>query len=94
MCRYLAVRSTPGRGSCYPPRPITAGFGESLGFLSISDPDAGSSPQTFSLTISDPASDAVLSGVSDGDSKAPGLQLLGTAAEINAQLDKSLGYCR
>jgi hypothetical protein len=66
---------------------ISAGFGESLGFLSISDPDAnGSNPQTFTLTIGDPAPGTSLFAIGDDDLKAPGLQLRGTAAQINSQL--------
>ncbi|WP_341886561.1 putative Ig domain-containing protein, partial [Synechococcus sp. UW140] len=67
-------------------RSISAGFGESLGFLSITDPDANSNPQTFTLTISDPAAGIALYGVTDGDGTTPGIQLTGTAAQINAQL--------
>jgi alpha-tubulin suppressor-like RCC1 family protein len=67
-------------------RSISAGFDESLSFLTITDPDAGSNPQTFTLSISDPGNAATLSGLTDANSGTSGIQLTGTAAQINAQL--------
>ena len=49
-------------------RSISAGFDESLSFLTITDPDAGSNPQTFTLSISDPGNAATLSGLTDANS--------------------------
>jgi hypothetical protein len=70
------------------PRTINTGFEESLSFLTITDPDADTnppSPQTFTLTISEPGSAVLLYGLKDAESST-GIQLRGTAAEINQQL--------
>jgi alpha-tubulin suppressor-like RCC1 family protein len=87
MAQFLAVSdpviNNPASSSN---RAISAGYDESLSFLSITDPDAGNNPQTFTLTIGDPGNAATLSGLTDGNSGISGIQLIGTAAQINAQL--------
>ena len=67
------------------PRTISTGFEESLSFLTITDPDAGTNPQTFTLTLTDPGNSGVLYGLTDASSSS-GIQLTGTRDQINLQL--------
>ena len=66
--------------------PLTTHLEESLGFLTLTDPDAGTNAQVFTLTVSDPSNGFSLFGLKDRDLGTGGLQLEGTAAEINAAL--------
>lgn len=63
---------------------VTVGVAAALPAITVWDPDGSDAPLTLTLT----ASHASLDGAPDADPTLPGLQLFGTAAQINAALAK------
>ncbi|WP_225784940.1 cadherin-like domain-containing protein [Xenophilus sp. Marseille-Q4582] len=62
------------------PLGVTVGLAAALADFTVSDPDGADVPLTLTLTPTGGA----LNGLTDADSATPGIQITGTAAQINA----------
>jgi hypothetical protein len=75
------LNSAPTLSSPGTPRALTTGLGESLGYITVGDADAGQK-----LTLSLSASGGSLKGLNDADPNLAGIQVAGTVSDLNAAL--------